>query len=168
MKLLMLSWIALGVGVSAFADPQCESRIAATGMLTMKGDEKVACEQNPSPVAQECMVELLTKGKGKMRNQDFVEVVGLCLVDPSPEVRRCVDEKLNKPWNDAGYRGVKVIGDECMHARRSSVVKYSGKPLKPMTHNFGKVSGVSGVREGEPTPGKVPAPKTQAAPQPHN
>jgi hypothetical protein len=103
----------------AWADAECEKRITATGMVFLKDDPKIVCETNPSAETQSCIVELLTKGKGKLRNTDFFEVFGLCRADSTPAIRECLLKGLAKSWNDPAYKSVKEIGGKCLLARKN-------------------------------------------------
>jgi hypothetical protein len=104
--------------VSASADDACEKKIAATGQVFKQSDPKAICDQGPSAATQSCIVELLTKGKGKLRNLDLMSIVGICTVDPSKEVRDCFVSKLAPAWNDPAYKPAEKIGDECFMARK--------------------------------------------------
>lgn len=111
------------VSAAAFADSGCEKKILDTGMVVIKEDAKIVCSKNPSPQAQDCMLELLTKGKGRLRNEDFFEVYGLCKVDSSEGLRACVLKRLDKPWNDPHYEGIHLIGDKCLAEKRGVKVR---------------------------------------------
>lgn len=112
--IVLLSAFLLAAEAAVSADPACEKRILATGMIPFAGDEKIVCDDSPGAAQQECVVELLNKGKGKLRNADFFEVYGLCKVDSSRPVRDCVAKGLNKAWNDPSYQGVNLVGNKCL------------------------------------------------------
>ena len=105
------------------ADAACEARIAGTNMIVMKGDEKIVCNEGLSQAAQDCMVGLLTQGKGKLRNPDFFEIYGLCKRDSSKELSSCVVRRLSKSWDDPNYQGVHIIGDQCTAELKGVQVK---------------------------------------------
>ncbi|MBI3556549.1 MAG: hypothetical protein HY074_09825 [Deltaproteobacteria bacterium] len=128
----LLICFAFGSPLTAFADATCEAKIEATKMYVLPSDPKTICETNPTAAIQDCMVNLLKAGKGKLRNQDFLEVYGLCDVDSSQEVQDCFKNHLDKAYNDPGYKGAQLIGDRClMERKRFSGVKFMHLPTPP-------------------------------------
>jgi hypothetical protein len=113
-------WTFLLVLAQAWADPACEKRLSDTGMVFLRDDLNIVCQAKPSAPTQDCMVDLLTKGKGRLRNSDFFEVYALCKTDPSPKVRECVLSGLAKKFDDPGYKSVKTVGGKCLLARPKS------------------------------------------------
>jgi len=130
----------------ARADAACEKKLGATGMFMTKTDFKAICDLRPSVATQDCLAELLVKGKGKLRNLDLMNVYGICKVDPSKEVRDCFVSKLGTAWNDPSYRPAANIGDECFLARK----------------RYSRVT----VRAQPKSPAKTPAPNPAPAPTP--
>ena len=131
MWLVLIACFGFGTTLAARADQACEQKIAATGMLVMKSDSKTVCDTNPSAATQNCMVNLLKAGKGMLRNPDFLEIYGLCRVDPSQEVQDCFKKNLDKPFNDPGYKGAQIVGDRCLMDRKKYQVKFLHKPTPP-------------------------------------
>ncbi|MBI3543514.1 MAG: hypothetical protein HY075_09605 [Deltaproteobacteria bacterium] len=123
---LLLVPLALAAGGS-----DCEKKIAATKAYFLPSDPKLVCDTNPSPATVDCMVEILTKTKDKLRNNDFLEAYSLCRVDSSRQVRDCVLSKLDKQWNDPGYKGLRMVGDQCLLARKEYPVKTVEKKRQP-------------------------------------
>lgn len=109
-----------GAGL-ARGDAGCEQRIAATQMLEYPADPATICKQKPSLETQSCLVEVLTKGRGKLRRGDLLEVYGVCRADPRPSVRACLLAGMNRPWDDPAYRSAKVVGSECLIKRKDLV-----------------------------------------------
>ena len=155
---LMIGCLALATTQWAFADAACEKKIAATGMIFLKSDPKTVCDANPSADAQDCMVNLLKAGKGKLRNVDFVEVFGLCQVDPSQEIQDCFKKNLNKDFNDPAYKGAQIVGDRCLMDRKKYTVKFLHKPTPPR-----KKKASDTVKKAEIPSSQSPAPAIPSA-----
>ncbi len=130
-QLSILTCFALGSAHTVLADGACEKKLEATKMWVLKSDPQSVCDTKPAVAVQDCMVNLLHAGKGKLRNQDFMEVYGLCNVDPSMEVQNCFKSHLDKAYNDPGYKGAQLIGDRCLMDRKKYPVKFLHKPKPP-------------------------------------
>ena len=129
--LVVLGCFVFGAPRAARADQACEQKIAATGMLVLKSDPKTVCDTKPTVATQNCMVNLLKARKVKLRNPDFLEVYGLCKVDPSQEVQDCFKKNLDKAFDDPAYKGAQFVGDRCLMARKRFQVGFLHKPLPP-------------------------------------
>lgn len=103
----------------AFADSGCEKRIRDTGMIAAQTDPKTICDRKPNRLTQDCLVDLLTKLKGKLRKSDLYEVYGVCHADPLQDVRDCMVRTMAKEWNDPAYVSARAAGDKCLRARKN-------------------------------------------------
>lgn len=112
-KLLALAAFGCLLAHAVFADAVCEKKLAATKMIVLPGDPKIVCDRKPTAATQDCMVELLGKGKGKLRNPDFFEIYGVCRTNPSRRMRDCVTKRMSKAWNAPDYQSIHIIGDQC-------------------------------------------------------
>lgn len=124
---IILVCCAFSSSTTALANAACEQKLADTKMWVLKSDPKAICDSKPTAAVQTCMVNLLLFGKGKLRNQDFVQVYGLCDVDSSQAVQNCFKKHLVKPFNDPGYKDAQTIANLCLMDRAKSDVKFLHK-----------------------------------------
>jgi hypothetical protein len=110
-------FLSLVLAAPAFADPACEKKLNDTKMMFHPKDAQIMCDENLTVAAQDCIVEVITKTKGKLKNIDLFEVYGICRVDAGAKMRQCMIKNLDKPYNDPGYKGAKKVGDICMRER---------------------------------------------------
>ncbi|MEW6057863.1 MAG: hypothetical protein AB1540_14745 [Bdellovibrionota bacterium] len=122
---LLLSIWASNVFASDTSD--CERRIYRTQMIFTKNDPKIICKDNPSREVQDCLIEILSSRRGRLRNSDLFEVYAVCKVDPRTVIRTCMVKGLDKPWNDKAYKGARVIGNQCLNSNPRPV-KASKQP----------------------------------------
>lgn len=126
MREILVVWALVTASLTSIAmaaEPECEKRIRDTGMIMLQNDPQTICKQRPSRETQDCLVEVLTRAKGKLRNADLFEVYGVCKADARPNVRACLIQGMNKPWNDTGYRPAKKVGSECLLRRKEILRK---------------------------------------------
>ena len=110
--------IGLMSTVKIFADTACENRMAATHMMFLKQDPHVICESHPTPEAQQCITGILTKGKGKLRNGDLMDVVAYCETDSRPEMQTCFLNGLAAAPGTT-LANARPIASKCLMARKT-------------------------------------------------
>lgn len=108
--LICLSFASAGL---LRADQACEKKIRDTGMIYKNVDPAVICRRNPNPDTQQCIVDILGKSRGKLRNSDLMDVSGFCKMDSSPWMRDCMIRGFQKKWNEPGYKSARVVGAQC-------------------------------------------------------
>lgn len=118
----VLGIVSMGLPALA-ANPDCEKKMKDTQMMVHPEDPRIICESRPSAATQDCLVELLNKGRGKLKGKDLFEVYGICTADPSQAMRDCMLKGLDKTWNDPGYQGAQKIGNSCMKSLRDQRMK---------------------------------------------
>ncbi len=132
MKIFILSILTaqiVSTPVFAVSNPECEKKIRDSGMFVHASDPRIACGALKSPAQQECVIELLSRAKGKLQQTDFFDVVAFCKEDPGAPMRQCFLSRMTKAAEDPAYVDASDVANVCIALKtRSSPPKKKSVP----------------------------------------